>query len=65
MTVEYLSDKRRVQRIADDMIAYHGRRTDTAILRSIEVRIANTQKNIDDTTTAYVQAVTMQNGARS
>ena len=61
ITMEYLSDKRRVQKIADDMIAYHGRRTDTAVLRSLEVRMASTQKEMDDTTTAYVQAVATQN----
>ena len=61
MTVGYLSDKRRVQRIADDMIAHHERRTETSVLRSLEVRIANTQKEIDDTTTAYIQAVATKN----
>lgn len=61
MTVEYMRNKHRLQKIADDIIAHHGRRTDTAVLRSLEVRIANTQKDIDDTTTAYIQAVAAQN----
>ena len=61
MTIKELSDKKRVQWIADKMIAYHGRRTDTAILHSLEVRITNTQKDMDDTTTAYIQATTAQN----
>jgi|AGTN01.1.fsa_nt_gi hypothetical protein len=47
--------------IADDMIAHHGRRTDTGILKSLEVRIASAQKEMDDTTTAYIHAVATQN----
>ena len=62
MTVGYLSDRRRVQKIADDRIAHFQRRTDTGILRSLEVRIANTQKDMEDTTTAYIQAVAANNG---
>ena len=61
MTVEYLRDKERVKQIADDMIAYHNSKTDTGILRSLEVRIANTQKDMEDTTTAYIQAVATKN----
>lgn len=61
MTMEQLKKKHFLQKIADDMIAHHGRRTDTAVIKSLETRIANTQKEMDDTTTAYIQAVSMQN----
>ena len=61
MVIEYLKDKRRIQKIVDDMIAHHEQRTDTSILKSLEVRITNTQKEMDSTTTAYIQAVTSQN----
>ena len=61
ITIRVLKDKKRVQKIVDEMRAHHERRTDTAILRSLEVRIASTQKEMDDTTTAYIQAVATQN----
>jgi len=61
ITMKELSDKKRVQSMADKAIEYHGRRTDTAVLRSYEVRIANTKKEMEDTTTAYIQAVATQN----
>jgi len=52
ITIKELSDKKHVRLIVDKMTELHGRRTDTVILRSLEVRITNTSKEMDDTTTA-------------
>ena len=61
MTVEYLRDKKRLLKIANDLIAHHAKRTDTAVLKSIATSISNAEKDIEDTTTAYVKAVSNGN----
>ena len=61
MTMEQLKNKAYLRKIADDMIAHFGHRTDTAVFKSLEMRISNTQKEMDNTTTAYIQAVSTQN----
>lgn len=62
LTVEYLKDKNRLLKIANDLIAHHAKRTDTAILKSLATSISNAEKDIEDTTTAYVKAVSTGNG---
>ena len=57
LTVEYLRDKKRLLKIANDLIAHHAKRTDTAVLKSIATSISNAEKDVEDTTTAYVKAV--------
>lgn len=42
-------------------MAHHAKRTDTAILKSLAISITNAEKDIEDTTTAYVKAVTTGN----
>ena len=61
LTVEYLSAKERLLKIANDLIAHHAKRTDTAILKSLATSIKNAEKDSEDTTTAYVKAVTTGN----
>jgi len=61
MVVAHFSDPRRAKKTVDDTIAAYNKRTDIGIIKSLEVRIANTQKEMDSTTTAYIQAVTSQN----
>ena len=61
LTVEYLKDKNHLLKIANDLIAHHAKRTDTAILKSIATSIANAEKDSEDTTTAYIKAVSTGN----
>ncbi len=61
LTVEYLNDRRRLSRIADDVIDHHAKRTDTAVLKSLAANIANAEKEAEDTTTAYIKAVSTGN----
>lgn len=62
LTVWYLKDKNRLLKIANDLMAHHAKRTDTAILKSLATSIKNAEKDVEDTTTAYVKAVSTGNG---
>jgi len=52
----FLSDPKNVSRGADDVLAYHEQMTAGDGLRSVEVRIANAQKEADGFVTAFVEA---------
>lgn len=61
LAVWYLNDKNRLLKIANEQIAHHAKRTDTAILKSLATSIKNAEKDVEDTTTAYVKAVSTGN----
>ena len=56
LTVDYLKDPKRVERIADDMVAHYEKRANGEGLKSIEVRIAKAKAEIEEMTTAFIEA---------
>lgn len=58
--MEYLKDPKRVNFIADEVIKYYKNKTSDGEIKSVEKRIADTEKLIVDTTTAFVEVVAMR-----
>ena len=50
-----------MQVVISDVLAHYKKKTDESELRSVEVKMHNVQKDIDNATTAYIQAVTIRN----
>ena len=53
---DFLSDERNVKLAAKDTIAYYERRTGVDNLKSIDGKIAKVQRDIDEMTTAFIEA---------
>ncbi|MCM1297182.1 MAG: recombinase family protein [Muribaculaceae bacterium] len=53
---EFLSDEKNTEKVATDTINYYERRTGDNGMKSIETRIAQTQQQIEDLTTAFIEA---------
>ncbi len=53
---DFLNDERNVKLAAKDTIAYYERRTGIDNLKSIDGKIAKVQRNIDEMTTAFIEA---------
>ena len=60
-TVKFFSDPKQVNKVANDVIAHYERISGDNSLKSIDAQISHTQKEMKDTTTAYIQAVASQN----
>ena len=56
MVKNVLNNKKEMVKIVDDTIKYHDARTDMAFLKSLNTRIANLEKEIQDRSTAFVKA---------
>ena len=53
-TIKFFSDPRRVNKMADDVVAYHGKKTDESETKSIEAKIVHAKKQIDDTINSLI-----------
>ena len=60
-TVKFFSDPKQVNKVANDVIAHYERISGDSSLKSIDAQMAHTQKEMKDTTTAFIQAVSLQN----
>jgi DNA invertase Pin-like site-specific DNA recombinase len=60
-TIVFFSDPKQVKKVADDVVAHHERISDAGALKSIDAQIAHAKKDIQDTTKAFIQAVSVQN----
>ena len=58
--LEYLKDPKVVMQIANDVIEYYKDRTGEKQIKSLETQIGITQKQIEDTTQAFIEAVAMK-----
>ena len=56
-TVRFFNDPVNLEKCVSDVIAHYQRISDNNAIKSIDTRIANTRKEITDTTNAFVQAV--------
>lgn len=56
-TREFFRDRGRFEKLADDTVAYYQSKVDRSSLKSVEVKITSTKKDIKDLTAAYVKAV--------
>ena len=54
--VNYLSDPKRVEKLAEDIVAYHEQRTGNDNLKSVDVRIQKTKQEVQKLTTAFIEA---------
>ena len=52
----YLSDTKNVEVIVDDVLNYYEKRTDTNVLKSVQTKIANTKKEIEELADSFVKA---------
>ena len=59
--VEYLRCPKRLRLIAQQVIEYYKGRTGEREIKAIETNIVNAQKQIEQTTQAFIEAVTMKN----
>ena len=53
---DFLSDKKKAEKAANDTIAYYERRTGDDGLKSIETRIAQAQAQVEELTNAFIEA---------
>lgn len=53
---DFLSDKKKAEKAANDTIAYYERRTGDDGIKSIETRIRQAQAQVDDLTNAFIEA---------
>lgn len=53
---DFLSDKKKAEKAANDTIAYYEKRTGDDGLKSIETRIAQAQAQVEDLTNAFIEA---------
>lgn len=60
-TVIFFKDKKQVNKAADDVIAYYDNKTNTSAFKALETQIANIKRDMENTTTAYIQAVATKN----
>ena len=61
--IDYLQDPKRVAYMAERVIAYYHFRTGENEIKSIEARIRNAEQQIEATTAAFIEAVTMRSEA--
>ena len=52
--IKFLSDPRRLNKMVDDVVAYHGKKTDESETKSIESKIVHAKKQIDDTINSLI-----------
>ena len=53
---DFLSDKKKAEKAANDTIAYYERRTGDDGLKSVETRIAQAQAQVEELTNAFIEA---------
>ena len=53
---DFLSDTKNVEVAADDVLNYYEKRTDTNVLKSVQTKIANTKKEIEELADSFVKA---------
>ena len=53
---DFLSDKKNVEVATNDVLAYYEKRTDTKALKSVQTKIVNTKKEIEQLTESFVKA---------
>ena len=54
--VDFLSDPENLDKALDDVLKYYNTRTDEQSLKSIQTKIANVEKDIEEQTTAFIKA---------
>ena len=54
--VDFLSDPENLDKALDDVLKYYNARTDEQSLKSIQTKIANVEKDIEEQTTAFIKA---------
>jgi len=55
-TIRFMTDPRRLNKMVDDVVAYHAKKTDESETKSIEAKIAHARKQIDDTLNSMIAA---------
>ena len=58
-TIKFFKDTRRVNKMADDVVAYHARKTDESETKSIEAKIVHARKQIDEALNSMIAAESM------
>ena len=53
---DFLSDEKNVNVAVDDVLEYYEKRTDTSVLKSVQTKIANTKKEIEELADSFVKA---------
>lgn len=53
---DFLSDKKKVEVATNDVLAYYEKRTDTKALKSVQTKIANAKKEIEELADSFVKA---------
>ncbi len=56
MAHDFLSDKENARKAARDTVVYYDKRTGTDNIKSLETRIAKARKDIEEMTTAFIEA---------
>ena len=56
MVHDFLSDKENARKAARDTVVYYDKRTGTDNIKSLETRIAKAHKDIEEMTTAFIEA---------
>lgn len=54
--IDWLSDETHVKTVVDDVMNYYEKKTDVSNLKSIETKIANAKKEVEDLADAFVKA---------
>lgn len=54
--VDFLSEPENLDKALDDVLKYYNTRTDEQSLKSIQTKIANVEKDIEEQTTAFIKA---------
>ena len=54
--INFLSDPKNVEVAATDVLAYYEKRTDISTLKSVQTKIANAQKEVDELADSFVKA---------
>jgi hypothetical protein len=54
--INFLSDPKNVEVAASDVLSYYEKRTDISTLKSVQTKIANTQKEVDELAESFVKA---------
>ena len=53
---DFLSDKKNAEVATNDVLAYYEKRTDTSVLKSVQTKIANAKKEIEELADSFVKA---------
>ena len=54
--VKYFRDPKRLEKAVDDSFTYYEQRTDSTVIKSLETRMANIRKDVDEMANAFIKA---------